>query len=94
MLGTRRLFGEIDIATAPAFNTDLRDAIDNSDEALVSVDCSGVTFMDSAGYRALVEATQYAVRRGRTLVIRNMSPSCAMLIRLCDLDHELLVEIQ
>jgi anti-anti-sigma regulatory factor len=47
MLGTCTAFGEIDRATASAFNADLHDAIDSSDEAFVSVDCSGVTFMDS-----------------------------------------------
>jgi anti-anti-sigma factor len=91
MLATCRALGEIDRATASAFDVVLRDAIDDSDEVVVNVDCSGITFMDSAGYRVLVDATAYAVRRGRTLVIRNMSSSCAMLIRLCDSDHELLV---
>jgi anti-anti-sigma factor len=92
MLGTCRALGEIDTATAPAFNADLHEAIDDSDEAFVSVDCSGVTFMDSAGYHVLVDATNYAVRRGHTLVIRNLSLSCATLIRFCDLDCELRVE--
>ena len=92
MLGTCTTIGEIDTATAPAFNADLHDVIDTSDAALVVVDCSDVTFMDSAGYHALVDATNYAVRRGHTLVIRNLSPSCARLIRLCDSDRELRVE--
>jgi len=92
MLGTCKALGEIDRTTASAFDADLHAAIDDSQEALVSVDCSGVTFMDSAGYRALVGATAYAVRRGRTLVIRDMSSSCAMLIRACDTDGALRVE--
>jgi anti-anti-sigma factor len=92
MLGTFRALGEIDRATAAAFNADLHDAIDSSDEAFVSVDCSGVTFMDSAGYHALLDATNYAVRRGHTLVIRDPSPSCALLIRLCDMDHEMRID--
>ena len=92
MRGTCRAFGEIDRATASAFDVVLRDAIDDSGDAVVNVDCSGVTFMDSAGYRVLVGATAYAVRRGRTLAIRNLSSSCAMLIRLCDSDHELRVD--
>ena len=92
MLGTCKAIAEIDRATAPAFNADLHDAIDASDAPLVVVDCSDVTFMDSAGFHVLVDATEYAVRRGHTLVIRNMSPSCAMLIQLCDLDGELRVE--
>jgi hypothetical protein len=40
----------------------------------------------------VVDATNYAVRRGHTLVIRNMSPSCARLMRLYDWDRELRVE--
>jgi anti-anti-sigma factor len=92
MQGTCKPLGDIDRSTAATFDIHLRDAIDNSDETLVSVDCSGVTFMDSAGYRALVGATEYAVRRGRTLVFRDPSPSCALLIRLCDSDHELRVD--
>lgn len=92
MLGTCKALGEIDTATATAFDAELHDAIDNADEAFVNVDCSGLTFIDSAGYHALVDATNYAVRRGHTLVIRNLSPSCARLIRLCDLSRELHVE--
>jgi hypothetical protein len=39
-----------------------------------------------------VDATEYAARRGHTLAIRDMAPSCARLIRLCDWDRELRVE--
>ncbi len=89
MLGICKAMGEIDCATAPSFNATLHDGIDSSDDLLVVVDCSDLTFIDSAGYHVLVDATGYAVRRGHTLVIRNLSPSCARLIRLCDSDHEL-----
>ncbi len=92
MRGTCKALGEIDTAAAPSFDADLHDAIDNASEALVNVDCSGLTFIDSAGYHALVDATNYAARHGHTLVIRNLSPSCARLIRLCDLSRELHVE--
>lgn len=92
MPGTCRAIGEIDMATAAAFGADLHDAIDNSDETLVNVDCSGVTFMGSAGYHVLVEATEYATRRGHTLVIRNMSSSCARLLRLCIRNNDLTIE--
>jgi anti-sigma B factor antagonist len=93
MPGTCMALGEIDRSTASLFDVELRDAIDTAVENLVNVDCSGVTFMDSAGYRVLVSATEYAVRRGRTLVLRDMSPPCAMLIRLCDSNHVLGIEI-
>jgi anti-anti-sigma factor len=92
MPGTCKAIGDIDGATGPAFSAALRDTIDSSDQTVVSVDCSGVTFMDPAGYHVLVDATRYAVRRGRTLVIRNMSPSCTSLIRLYAWDRELRVE--
>ena len=92
MQGTCKPLGDIDRWTCATFDVDLRDAIDDTDEALVIVDCSGVTFMDSAGYRVLVGATEYAVRRGHTLVFRDPSPACALLIRLCDSDHELRVD--
>ena len=89
MLGTCKAIGDIDGATGPAFTAALRDTIDSSEQALVSVDCSGVTFMDTAGYHALVDATRYAVRHGHILVIRNMSPSCTRLIRLYAWDRQL-----
>ena len=92
MLGTCTAIGDIDWASASAFGAQIYDTIDNSDEALVSVDCSGVTFMDSAAYRMLVGATGYAVRRGHTLVIGNLSPACAMLLRLCDIERELCID--
>jgi anti-anti-sigma factor len=92
MLGTCTAVGEIDLATAPAFKADLHDAIDTSDTDVVLVDCSGLTFMDSAGFHTLLDATEYAVRHGHTLEIRNLSPSCSRLLRLCDWESELHLE--
>jgi anti-anti-sigma factor len=92
MAGTFWALGEIDFATASAFGADLRYTMDNCDDAIVTVDCSGVTFMGTAGFRVLVEVSGYAARRGRTLVISNLSSSCALLIRLCDSRGELHVE--
>jgi anti-anti-sigma factor len=93
MLGICRAFGDLDIVTAPAFNTIVHDTIDNSVEPIVSVDCRDLMFIDLAGYHVLVDATQYAMRRGRTLVIRNLNPSCARLIQLFDCDRELRLEM-
>ena len=56
MLGPRKALSEIDTATAPVFETDRRDLVDSTHEAFVGVDRSAVTFMRSAGYRALVSA--------------------------------------
>ena len=92
MLGTCEATGDIDAVSGPAFGALLRNAIDAADTVLLSVDCSGVTFMDPAGYHVLVASTQYAARRGRTLVIRNASPPCARLLRLYGWDRELCVD--
>ncbi len=92
MLGTCTAHGEIDIATAPALRVELFDCIEHADDALINVDCAGVTFMDSAGYHVLVAATEFAALRGHTLVIRNLPPACGRVIRMCNLDRELNVE--
>ena len=92
MLGTCITSGDIDRASAAAFGAEIYDTIDDSDDELVSVDCSGVTFMDSAGYHVLADATRYAMRRGHTLVIRNPSRACAMLLRLCDTESDLRID--
>ena len=86
------LCGEIDLATADAFRSDLYDLIDRCELPIVHVDFAAVTFMDSAGYHALVEATEYGSRRGHVLVLRNLSAQCAKVMRLCDQDNELHIE--
>ena len=92
MAATYWALGEIDFATAATFSAELRRTIDSCDDATVGVDCSGVTFMGTAGFRVLVDATDHAARQGRTLVIRNLSSSCTLLIGLCDSGGALLVE--
>lgn len=92
MLGVCSATGEIDMASAPALGLQIYAYIDRSEEAVVSIDCSGVTFMDSAGYHVLVSATEYAARRGRTLIIRNLPRSSARVIQLCNFDDGLHLE--
>jgi anti-anti-sigma factor len=84
--------GEIDLATADAFRADIYQIIDRSDAPAVFVDLAAVTFIDSAGYHALVDADEYAIRSGRLMVIRNLSEQCAKVIGLCDWDNELHLE--
>ena len=92
MLGFCKAIGEIDLAAAPTFSANLRYAIDHSDVEQVVVDCSGLSFIDSAGFHALIAASKYAVRHDHTLTIRHMSPACTRLIQLCDWDNELHLE--
>jgi anti-anti-sigma factor len=92
MLGYCKVTGEVDLATAQTLSADLHDIIDHSDVELVVVDCTDLTFIDSSGFYALVEANAYAVGHDHTLVIRHMSPRCARLIYLCDWGNELHLE--
>jgi anti-anti-sigma factor len=92
MPGTCAASGEIDMATACLLHDDLYDAIDRSADEVVIVDCSSVTFIDAAGYEVLVEATEYAIRHGHIVSIRNLSPRCAAVIRFYDWNHELHLE--
>jgi ABC-type transporter Mla MlaB component len=70
---TSALCGGIDRSTVAAFREGLYRSIDAADGAIVEIDLSGVTFMDSSGYRAVVEANAYAVGSDHLLVIRNLS---------------------
>ena len=65
------LRGEIDFATADAFRSGLYDLIDRCDLPIVHVDLRAVTFLDSAGYHALVEATEYGSRHGHVVVLQD-----------------------
>jgi anti-anti-sigma factor len=86
------LCGDVDHFTAGAFRDGLFLSIDQSNTSIVGIDLAGVTFMDSAGYRAVVDANAYAVRTEHQLVVRNLSASCTKLIWLCDQRNELLLE--
>jgi len=86
---TSALCGDIDRFTVAAFREGLYRSIDAADRAIVEIDLSGVTFMDSAGYRAVVEANAYAVGTDHLLVIRNLSEPCTKLVRICDQGNQL-----
>jgi len=68
------LSGEIDIGTVDRFRDHLFEIIDECDAPIVRVDLHAVIFMDSAGYHALVDANDYAIRHGHVMSIRNLAP--------------------
>ena len=82
---------EVDLSTTAAFAAALRTEIDWAYRRAVFIDCSAITFMDSSAFHALVYAHRYAADRGHRLVLRNLRPNCARLIRLCDSDNELTI---
>ncbi len=92
MSGICQVLGDVDAESAPHIATQLREEIDRATVAVVVADCSGVTFMGSAGFRLFVDATAYASARGHTLVIRNMSPPCTRLFALCQATNLLSID--
>ena len=82
---------EVDLFTTAAFAAALKTEIDWAYRRAVFIDCSAITFMDSSAFHALVYAHRYAADRGHRLVLRNLRPNCARLIRLCDSNNELTI---
>ena len=80
--------GEIDAHTAPT----LAAAMTELPTGLVTVDVSGVTFMDSSGLRVLLEAASRARDGGGDLVIAHPTPGIARLIEISGLAGQLRVD--
>ena len=64
-----RVFGEVDLATAPALAEVLAQVASGS----VIADLTDVTFMDAAGLNALVAAQRYLERHGASLFVQGAS---------------------
>jgi anti-anti-sigma factor len=94
MLGIREASIEVDLFTAPAFAAAIRAEIDWADNRAVFIDCSSIVFMDSGAVHALIYAHRYAIDHSHLLVIRNLRPNCARVIRMCDPDNELTIEAE
>ncbi len=71
--------GEIDLATSDSFEEQASEAVMEADGASVLIDLSGVTFMDSAGIRALVRVLE--LRSGKSLIVQP-SPQVFTLLHL------------
>lgn len=81
------LEGEIDAHTAPQLANALRGR-----SGLVTVDMSGVEFVDSSGLRVVIEAHQGFERDGGRLVLSNLSPAVQRLLEISGLLDHLHVE--
>jgi anti-sigma B factor antagonist len=80
--------GEIDVYTA----SDLQDSLNHAAEAAagteepaVTVDLSGVTFVDARGLSVLVAAEAYACVRGVRMLFTGISPGIVRLLRVTGL---------
>jgi anti-sigma B factor antagonist len=70
--------GELDLATAGQFEAALRAAIGAA--RLVLLDMRGVSFMDSTGLRAILDATERARAQGGRLVVAGASAQIETLL--------------
>jgi anti-anti-sigma factor len=83
---------ELDLETAPAFVAEIRSSIDQAREGPLTVDCEQISFMDSAGYYAMLDVTRYADASGHPLVIQRVPRLPAWVLAFCDQDHDLTIE--
>jgi anti-sigma B factor antagonist len=78
--GALVLVGEIDSYTAPQLGERLSD-----DPSIDVLDLAGVSFIDSSGLRALVEAHQARFDRGSRLLLRSPSAAVQRLLEISGL---------
>jgi anti-sigma B factor antagonist len=82
-----RLGGELDLASAPPFTEALGKALERAQ--LVIVDLRDLTFMDSSGIHAIIEAESRARRSGQRLVAVRGPAQIQRLFALVGLDSRL-----
>jgi anti-sigma B factor antagonist len=64
---TVRVHGDVDLSSAGLLGTELKAAV--AESGTVIADLSGVSFLDSTGVRALVDAYRSATKLGRNLYV-------------------------
>jgi anti-sigma B factor antagonist len=80
-----RAWGELDLASASAFEAELRRAIRASDFGVV-LDLDGVTFIDSTGLNALIAATTLCLTYRRELIVLRASAQVKQVIEISGLE--------
>jgi anti-sigma B factor antagonist len=84
------LGGELDIASAPALDEQLEQAI-GPDVAFVIVDLRALQFMDSTGLATMIRAWQAAREAGRRFVVVRGSPQVDRLFELTSADEQFVI---
>jgi anti-sigma B factor antagonist len=80
--------GEVDHFSAPSLVGRLREAID-AGATRITLDASGLTFLDAAGMRCLTAAARSLRERGGDLVVLDLRPSLARVLGVLGLDRRL-----
>lgn len=82
------LAGELDLATAPKLEDELR-RVEDDGPAVVVLDLRPLSFMDSSGLRALLAADSRAREAGRRLVLVRGDERVQRVLRITRLDERL-----
>lgn len=82
--------GEVDIASAPALDSALRDA-ESSLPSRILVDLAALDFIDSTGIHLLIDAHQRADANGYELVLEHVPAHAQRLFRLTGISTRLIV---
>jgi anti-anti-sigma factor len=77
------LRGDIDLRVRDRVASTAIDLL--ADEKIVIADLSGVTFLDSSGLSALIQARKAAIRLGRRFAVRSASPPAAHVLSVTGL---------
>jgi anti-sigma B factor antagonist len=85
------LCGEIDIASAPALEGELR-AAERSRPRRIVLDLAALDFIDSTGIHLLTDAHQRADANGHQLVLTHVPDPVQRLFRLTGIGARLIVE--
>ncbi len=80
-----RLHGELDLRTVPKLRMRLAEALERGSGAVV-VDLTEVTFIDSTGLSALLNALRRLTRAGRRLLLSTQDGPVLRLLRMTRLD--------
>ena len=81
--------GDVDLGTAPDFETELARAVEDSNASGLVIDLSGVTFIDSTGLNALVRAFERQRLAGEGLALVSSDSRVAMILEVSRLDRML-----
>src|SRR6266699_3580910 len=80
------LKGEIDLHVSPSVTASLNQKIDKKPERLV-VDLSGVTYIDSAGLAALIQAMQKVEAYGGKFLLAGLQETVRSIFEISRLDQ-------
>jgi anti-anti-sigma factor len=79
------LFGEVDAVNTGRLHREVAEVLADRRPSAVEIDLRGVTFLDSAGIRALLICRQEAARQGCALTLADPQPAVHQVLRITGL---------